>query len=481
MCDQNTAHSEQWLCYDESHRQYTAMHGANLNTLFIFSDDPNAYGYDWIIDCETHENEASGSLLLIDPNGQVLCWERMKKIRGRGNGTWHVRHSKAPFQINLQRKVNLLNPSDPSQRAKKWILLAEQMDPQLLHNRIAYDMALELGLSESSESTSVDLYYDGIYRGVYTLCEKVEIGTGRVEIRDFDKQFKHAGFDETTARQASGTNAYGRTITYFEGLPETILPRSADYLVELEGGSEAGTGTLRINSSWFMHSTGRAYALKSPEYASRDMLCCVSESLEELWSIIENAGIHPESRRTIDQILDVDAMARASLIYHYAYCPDGMAWSSFYLIYDSQNDFWRPGPVWDFDLSMRFHPGGDNEGGFGLSNTYEHQWLSAVLKVPQIQDAMQRIWENEMKPMIHDILLGSGKGRYLQSFDAYTAQIAPSRKMNEVLHPIPPTTQRFEIGDTMEKDTAMKVGLQRDFVLLKKTTWSVEIELHPIC
>lgn len=445
-----------WLGCDESGQEYTVMQGANVNALFFFSDDPCFHGYNWVLDCLAHENEASGSILLIDPNGVLLCEEQVKKIRGRGNTTWEYCRYKAPFQITLEKKRNLLNLQDKGQSAKKWLLLAELFDPQLLHNRIANDLALELGMTECAESSSVDVYYDGVYCGVYTLCEKVEVADGRVEIRNFDKVLDYIGFDAETAKPQNGLNAYGQPLQYFSGIPETVLPTMADYLIEMEGGDLEKEGTFRSGDAWFMHSHGKAYSFKNPQYANEHMLCRVSESLEELWAIIKNGGVHPQTGKTLQQMLDIDAMARTVLVNDYTYCVDGMTWSSFYLIYDSQNDFWRPGPVWDFDLSMRYELDEKNKGGYGLYNTDENLWLTALIQLPQIQQAMLRIWQEEMRPILTEVLLGDRQGRYLKPYDAYLAEIFQSRKMNETIHPLMmDLMKRLIIGKTMDDDEAL--------------------------
>ena len=38
-----------------------------------------------------------------------------------------------------------------------------------------------------TENALVNLYYDGEYRGCYLLSEKVEVGSGRVDITDLEE------------------------------------------------------------------------------------------------------------------------------------------------------------------------------------------------------------------------------------------------------------------------------------------------------
>ena len=47
-------------------------------------------------------------------------------------------------------------------------------------------MAAAAGMPYSPESRFVDLYLNGSYEGCYQICEKVEIGQSRVDIRNLE-------------------------------------------------------------------------------------------------------------------------------------------------------------------------------------------------------------------------------------------------------------------------------------------------------
>lgn len=68
---------------------------------------------------------------------------------------------------------------------KKWNLLALFYEWDRMHTKIALDMAREMGITCTPESTWVDLYCNGQYVGLYLLTETVSVGDGRVEIHDF--------------------------------------------------------------------------------------------------------------------------------------------------------------------------------------------------------------------------------------------------------------------------------------------------------
>ena len=100
-------------------------------------------------------------------------------IKGRGNSTWML--EKRPFQLSFEKKINLIQGGGT---AKKWILLANQVDRSLLRNQLALDWARTslTGIPFTSDTQPVEFYLNGEYMGVYLLVEQSEVGTGRVEV-----------------------------------------------------------------------------------------------------------------------------------------------------------------------------------------------------------------------------------------------------------------------------------------------------------
>ena len=174
---------EEGVWYDDASGMYL-MQSENLRTLFLFSDDPVNQGRAYIEGSLRHETYTTAAMALVDTDGYVSHAGDIRKLRGRGNGTWKDSRPRRPYQFKLEERADLL---DIGQSARTWVLLADITDGTFLHNRIALDLALELGMEETSHSEHVDLYYDGEYRGLYLLAEKVEIGASRVDERDYDE------------------------------------------------------------------------------------------------------------------------------------------------------------------------------------------------------------------------------------------------------------------------------------------------------
>ena len=139
-------------------------------------------------------------------------------IRLRGNST--MQYDKKPYRIKFDKKQSLFGLD----KAKSWVLLADYLDPSALHNFTAMSIANELdGLSFTTTPHKVNVYLNGEYVGLYTLCEQVQENEGRmdIEVDEIDpewtelKQFNFfVAMDASAA--ADPTAKYGETYFYVE-------------------------------------------------------------------------------------------------------------------------------------------------------------------------------------------------------------------------------------------------------------------------
>ena len=98
-------------------------------------------------------------------------------IRLRGKSTYSF--PKKPYRIKLDQKHSLFGLD----KARSWVLLADWLDPSTLHNYAALSLA---ATSEHFDFVptphKVNLYLNGEYRGIYTLCEQVQENPGRLDL-----------------------------------------------------------------------------------------------------------------------------------------------------------------------------------------------------------------------------------------------------------------------------------------------------------
>ncbi len=98
-------------------------------------------------------------------------------IRLRGNST--LGYPKKAYRIKFDKKQSLFGLP----KAKSWVLLAELLDPSNLHNHAAMTLASEMpGITFTPTPHKVNVFLNGGYIGMYTLCEQVEEDEGRMDI-----------------------------------------------------------------------------------------------------------------------------------------------------------------------------------------------------------------------------------------------------------------------------------------------------------
>jgi len=101
----------------------------------------------------------------------------LTRVRGRGNTTWL--RDKKPYNINLDKKTDLCGMGG----SKKWALLANDFDPALMRTEASMYLGSKLNnMAWTPKTRPVDVFVNGQFLGSYTLIERVEIASNRVNI-----------------------------------------------------------------------------------------------------------------------------------------------------------------------------------------------------------------------------------------------------------------------------------------------------------
>lgn len=202
---------------------------ANINALYITSDDPATQGRDFVD--ASKSNIATGKLLVVDKDGKAVYDGALTQLKARGNTTF-TNAEKKSYQIKLDGKSDLIACGE---KVKTWTLLAGSHDATLMRDKMFKDLAKSLGMPYTASTDWVDLYYDGVYRGTYIVSEKNSVNKTGVNITDMEKAYEacNPGYGEN-ASTALAENKYGQTYQYTTGLtePENI---TGGYLLELNG------------------------------------------------------------------------------------------------------------------------------------------------------------------------------------------------------------------------------------------------------
>ena len=263
------------------------------------------------------------------------------QIKGRGNSTWE-KFDKKPYKIKFDSKQSLFEYG----KAKDWVLLADYIDGALVRNMLAYKVAIQLSeLGSTPNCQSVEVYLNGEYRGVYLLCEQVEVNEHRVEISE----------DETAV--------------------------DTGYLVEMDGWKDDVQVAVPDNLNG-----SRKYTVKAPDsdVITAEQKAYIQQYLRDCISAIQGTDYE-----RVKELIDIKSFAQAYIVYELFKNPD-VDYSSVYFHKDVGGKL-RCGPVWDFDMSI----GNVNHKGGGVFQSTEAlwtrdkcPWFNALLKFDDFSKAV---------------------------------------------------------------------------------------------
>ena len=410
-------------------RPLTLFFTEGMGSLFLVSDDPENEGREWVEASPDKSNKAKGTMYYCTPDGEVVYAGGLTQIKGRGNSTWLA--EKKPYQIKLESKTDLLRTGEEENKSKTWVLLTNASDPTGLRNRIVYDLSVAMGMEPGIQSEPVNLYYDGEYRGTYLLCEKVEIGSGRVDIEDLESSNEDANpdveLDELTVK--TGVTEEGTAYTYCEGMqnPENF---SGGYLLEMDTAVRAQAEVCYITT------TRQHYiVVKSPEFCSREEMEYIARYYQNFEDIVYNGGVHPVTGRTLEECVDVKSLAQCYIINELTKNPDGYRTST-YFYKDADNDVLSVGPIWDYDLSFGrswgefVAPCAKPEGYF----TIHSRFAEALYQIGAFRQAVHDCYLNEVAPILdHSLLAEESQEPTMQTMSGYIGQMRSSAVANGLI------------------------------------------------
>lgn len=287
-----------------------------------------------------------GAVELVDQNGELILADTLDSISGRGNQTFT--YEKKSYQIDLKSSADLFGMG----ASKTWILLCNVYDPSYIRNKITYDMAIRAGMEGSPASEYMDVYFNGVYAGMYLLTEKVEFGENRLEYADLESQ----------NRMLNGTGLSGRADYLSEdgsmkGKLLAVNPSdiTGGYLIEHDYGDKFDDVT-----SGFITRRGDRYSLKNPKNASKEELTYISALMQEIEdAIFSEDGYNPDTGKHFTEYIDLESWADKYLVEEITRNNGGGTTSSyFYKPSDAVSKKVFGGPVWDYDK------------GFGRSEGY---------------------------------------------------------------------------------------------------------------
>ncbi len=324
-------------------------------------------------DVTSKEDYINGTIAISNCDEEYVLETMNMEIRGRGNFSWNT--PKKSYRIKLEKKQNLLGQGDG--KAKSWTLIANHCDQSLIRNYITLNFARKLdGIAFMSSATSVDLYLNGEYRGVYLLCEQNQVHEDRVNI------------------------------------PENPDSVQTGYLIEMSN----------YAAEHVFHAGGRAYETKNDLSADgniyRQQQDFIAGIVQQCWDAVQRGD-----QAEIERYLDVRSVVDTYIVEELFKNKDD-GWDSFYMFYDAtvSGEVLHFGPIWDFDLSGgNADEGCDNPEGLwaGVSGQMQDNgWFCTLVRYGWFKAMVVERW-NELKSEIDkipgDILREAEAG-----FDAYS-------------------------------------------------------------
>jgi len=366
----------------------------NIPAVFLVSDNPQENGRLWVEEPADKSNKATGNIVMQKENGEIVHSGALTQIKGRGNSTWM--QVKKPYQIKTDKKVDLLETGDDNNKSKTWLLLANYMDQSLLSNSIVLSWGKSMGMRTNIESTPVDLYYDGEYRGNYLLAEKVELGDGRVSITDLEEKNEEAneGTDIEKLPIGSGKTKNGATFTYCENMasPDDI---TGGYLLEMDYESRA-----KEEVCYFCSTRGQYVVVKSPEYASREEMEYIATLYQEYEDAVYNGGKNPATGKMYTDYVDADSLASYYLLNEFSKARDFFQ-SSAYLHKDAGEEKMYMGPLWDYDqsfISGKSDKVGEHPRGASIHNA---DFGVKLVEIESFRALLKTTYKEKMLPVIN--------------------------------------------------------------------------------
>ena len=366
---------------------FRVMQASAIPTMYLTSSGA-AQGRDWVD--ASKSNAATGTMNLIGADGAPVYSGELKQIKARGNSTFTYAEKKS-YQIKLAEPSDLLGKQE---QVKTWVLLASYFDATQMHDKMVKDLAAELGLAYTASCDWVNLYYDGVYRGIYLLSEKNSVGAASVAITDMEQAYEQLnggyGTDMTTAL---AENSYGQQYQYTKDLtePENI---TGGYLIELNHDKWD-------EASGFKTRQGVAFNVKSPEWCGEAAMKYISEYYQAFEDAVyatddtgAYTGYNASTGKYFYDYVDMDSLVKVFLLQELSLNCDGFI-SSVYFYKDADGKMFA-GPIWDQDMTFGT--------GWNKTNDAEivdyHYLAQALIQIPAFKDAVVEYYNSEFAPAV---------------------------------------------------------------------------------
>lgn len=362
----------------------------------------------WSFLIQNKENSVSTATYSIVSKDGVQNGD-LKKIKGRGNTNWKD-YDKKPFNINFKAMTTI-----GSTTSKKFSLVSNTKDSTLLRNAIMYDLSKDVGSPYYSDQSFIDFYVNGVYRGSYIACQKVDLGKNTMVPLKDESEDKETDFS---------------------------------FLVEVDVWNYK-------NDTYFVSDKGYHVVLKTPDLEDFETDSPEWQVrynyIKEKYQKLEDA-LYKGTLADIEAICDIESLAQQYLLQDLGKNCDGGYTSTFFTYNAAEGKFYAT-PLWDCDsdlgavdvkrdnckTSTSDHTGWTTRTAKyeGTINPYGQAFYvkGTTSKGETFEELCARIWNTNFVPKI-DILLGKAEpaeGDLIKSIDDYASSIEKSTYINYIM------------------------------------------------
>ncbi|MBO7160238.1 MAG: CotH kinase family protein [Paludibacteraceae bacterium] len=179
--------------------QVTGSYTHTSSTLPVIIVNTNGVGFPVNNTCQTPSAHADDMKEKVSVDvkiydGSTMVYDRKARMNYRGSsslnflkksyafcpGKDNCVEDKGRLDYVKTEKMNMLGIGEASD--KDWVLYAAAADPSLMRNRLMFDTFRDMTGGWSVNSRYVELYVDGVYKGVYVMMDKITNNKKRVNI-----------------------------------------------------------------------------------------------------------------------------------------------------------------------------------------------------------------------------------------------------------------------------------------------------------
>lgn len=303
-------------------------------------------------------------------------------IRLRGNTT--MTYPKKPYRIKFDKKQSLFG----LEKAKSWVLLAEYLDPSALHNYTALSIGqMADGMKFNATAHKVNVYVNGQFDGLYTLCEQIQEDEGRIDIEktitpDMTDLFDYNFFfclDESVKSDAFAVEGVNYFVIRKYGTPmyfELKYPEKEDFTSEAQFRSFFSQLSSYVEDMLDIAYT-RNYARMQQEYNL--------DSLIDYFIIDQIMGEHDHAKKSFN-------------MYYTSTSSD-----------PRENCRLTFGPIWDYDWSLNTPWTNNPNVYYDLEaavqdRVYSNYFFSAVRHIPDLYTRARIRYQDHFYPALKNLL-----------------------------------------------------------------------------